>query len=352
VAETRRKTVMVIGAAAGVEYGFPLGTGLRSDIAERTSMVWKDGAFAGGDGRLSDAIEMAWEIAKRTSAEEERKFYRLATKAISEGLTAGTVSSIDSFIYARQKDKRIAHVAKLAIARAILDYEHRSQLLLSQTPDTLNLKFASTTWLAALGQLLFDCQPEELEARLATFTLVVFNYDRVIEHFLHRVLQVHHGVSTDNASQILKSLKIFHPYGQVGSLPWQGGGLPVPFGVDAEAETLLRVADGLRTYTEGTDPGESEIEVIRERLRECERLAFLGFGYLPINMKLLSYPTALGKLQRSCYGTAVLVSEHNRGVFKADIERHLPAGYRKNLELTGHTCAELLRAYWEPLSRP
>lgn len=345
----RTKTVFVIGAGAGDGCGLPLGSVLMDDVAKRTDLKWEGGNLVAGDGRLSSAIELAHEVAKRTSSENEQKLYRDATRSISDGLVMGTYASIDDYIGV-QGDRRITEVAKIAVTRSILECERNSQLVLEKKPDTLVRTNVRTTWLPLLCRLLFTCPLEEVEKRLSTFTLINFNYDRVIKHVLHNALQVHYrGVSAADATRILKSLKIIHPYGHVGRLLWeQEPGPKVPFGADADTETLLTVARGLRTMSEGSES--SDMTDAHERLRECERLVFLGFGFLESNMQLLSYPERLGKRTRACFGTSFGVSDHNRGVYKDDIKRLLPA-YSQEPELRRLKCDKLLAAYWETLAR-
>jgi hypothetical protein len=61
-------------------------------------------------------------------------------------------------------------------------------------------------------------------------TLISFNYDRCLEHFLFNALQRLYDVDAKKAADICNNAQIFHPYGAVGALPYQNKNNSVCFG--------------------------------------------------------------------------------------------------------------------------
>ena len=81
-------------------------------------------------------------------------------------------------------------------------------------------------------------------------TLISFNYDRCLEHFLFNALQRLYDVDAKKAADICNNAQIFHPYGAVGALPYQNKNNSVCFGGDQTGNTYVALASQIRTYTE------------------------------------------------------------------------------------------------------
>jgi hypothetical protein len=133
-----------------------------------------------------------------------------------------------------------------------------------------------------------NCQQSELEARFLQVAIVCFNYDRCIEHYLYLALQNYYGMNAQEAATVLQSLEVFHPYGTVGNLSWsrprQGS---IEFGATPTAQQLVELSSQLRTFTEGSDEGSTDIARVRAVLADTERIAFLGFAFHRLNVELL-----------------------------------------------------------------
>jgi len=59
-------------------------------------------------------------------------------------------------------------------------------------------------------------------------------------------LQDYYNISGDEASEALRCLTIFHPYGVVGPLPWQGQENAMEFGEIRNSSRLLRASKGIK----------------------------------------------------------------------------------------------------------
>ena len=111
--------------------------------------------------------------------------------------------------------------AKLAIVRVILQEEGESKrkILPDSSPPVFNFKLMDGTWYPAFMQV-FESPREALPERLQSVSLVVFNYDRCVEHYLYVHLQMVYGYSPTEAAELVGNMQIYHPYGTVGNLPW------------------------------------------------------------------------------------------------------------------------------------
>jgi len=310
----------VLGAGSSFEANMPTGSELKGKIA--SSLSFKVDEFrrlAGGDDRLREAM---YALGKRPGNTRSVNDYYSAARRICAGMPQAP--SIDNFIDSHRSNTTIAEVGKLAIASAILKAERNSTLYVSpeNIHNTLNFSRVSDTWFNAFFQLIcLNSQEGDLPARLSRVRVVTFNYDRTLEHFLFHSIQNYYGSSPERAAEILSHLTVFHPYGQVGTLPWQNFGVAVPFGGDMQSSALIQVANTLRTFTEGTSEQESQIEEIRTSIFEAEILTFLGFAFHELNLQLLfgSQRDIPLRLSKQVFGTAMGLSESNKRAITAEL---------------------------------
>jgi hypothetical protein len=347
-----RSLVLVIGAGASKEASLPVGGELKRQIADALDIRFdRRGRRLGGD----DLIAEAYNIFAATSAGRYGDINPLlrASWRIRDAMPQAI--SIDSFIDTHRSDELIAVCGKLAIARCILAAESNSSLKVdtSNIYNKMNFGRLEGTWYNAFFQLLTEsCPKQDLPSRFAAVAIICFNYDRCIEHYLHSALQNYYALTPVEATNALEDLEIYHPYGTVGALPWQDPGGGFEFGASPRAKQLVAFAEQIRTFSEGTDPDESDVSAIRESLSMAERIAFLGFAFHRLNLELL-FPTELPSTEargRSVYATAVGISKADADVISRDLSR-LGAidddGVHIRIDLT---CVQLFREYWRSLS--
>jgi hypothetical protein len=168
-----------------------------------------------------------------------------------------------------------------------------------------------------------------------------FNYDRCIEHFLHHALQLHFGIGVSDATAVMETLRIFHPYGTVAELPWQNNQEGVPFGHTANRATMKLMGSRIRTYTEQIED-DGVLKTIREEVMLADTLVFLGFSYHPENMKLLNPGKECATTQ--IFGTAFDISDSNREIVLDDIRNLIGKSLRQNRMRDG-----IHPFVWEPI---
>lgn len=347
----QQATVFVLGAGASNEVGLPVGFDLKTDITKCLNFQSEGGRIRSGDPVVLDALK----IAAKSGAFGTRPFTDIIGAGRRIAYAMPQAISIDNFIDVHNGDKIVELAGKLAIARAILQAEKKSKLKLLITEDGATISFheISNTYLSFLFQLLTENRKfENLQARLRRVAFVVFNYDRCIEHYLHYAVRNYYGVTAQDATLVLTSLRVFHPYGSIGALPTQPNGTAVDFGAETTAHQLLSLAAQIKTFTEGTDPNSSDILEIRDALHLSTRIVFLGFAYHKLNIKLFSLPSAPKEdnASRRVYGTAVGISASDIGLITEELADCLNC-YPQLIELRKDLrCAGLFGEYWRSLS--
>ena len=346
---SNKKTLYIVGAGASREAGLPTGHKLKETIADLLDMRFDFSEQISGDDYICDALRIY--VSQPEIQEKDINPYLHAARRIRDAMPQAI--SIDSFIDTHNGDKKIELCGKLAIVRSILDAERNSKLYIdpSNSNNRLNFSALEKTWYASFMKLLSEnCTKENLPKRLKSVALIVFNYDRCIEHFLYNSLQNYYGLKPHEAEKLVNEIEIYHPYGVVGNLPWQGD-QSVPFGAEPDAQILLTLAHQIKTFTEGTDPESSNIAAIHDRVSRANPIVFLGFAYHKLNMELL-WPK--GRIfnttePRSCFGTAMGISEHDC----ERIKREMSPSYKRTmtaLEIRKDLhCCDLFKEYWRSL---
>jgi hypothetical protein len=149
---------------------------------------------------------------------------------------------------------------------------------------------------------------EDMEQAFKNVTIINFNYDRTLEHFLYSALQSDYDLSEPEARKALATFKVIRPYGVIGGLEWQEDGR-LPFGekLHQDHERLFSLAKGIRTYTEQIT-GEL-LQQIQPTMERARLVIFLGFGYHQQNMNLLRAKSA--EAWRRAFGTVKGIEPEN-----------------------------------------
>src|SRR4029079_4092856 len=109
--------------------------------------------------------------------------------------------SIDAIID-QHESERVERMGKLGIALEILRAEAQSKL---KPPgegryDELSLDRCKDTWLPRLGRLVVESRKvSDLKRIFENLTIITFNYDRCIEHYLPFSLVSHYGITLQQA---------------------------------------------------------------------------------------------------------------------------------------------------------
>jgi hypothetical protein len=346
-----KNTVFIIGAGASKEANLPTGNELKTSIASYLDMRFDTfgSRLEHGDHKI---VEVLHQLVRQPNGQRgDINPYLHEAWHIRDALPQAI--SIDNFIDAHRGNEKIALCGKLGIVRSILESEARSLLKVNvdRANPTINFKSLSNTWYVPFFQQLTEnCGVEDLEERFQYLTLIIFNYDRCVEHYIYFALQNYYKVSAEVAANLVTRIRIIHPYGSVGTLPWIERNNSVQFGLDPHPEQLLQIASQIKTFTEGTDPDSSEIIEIRNVMAETDRLVFVGFAYHKLNMQLISPEQDSGenKSKINCYATTLGISASD----KEFITEQIKSIYQRDIKIkmSDSTCGNFFNEYWRSLS--
>lgn len=347
-----KNTVFIIGAGASKEANLPIGNELKREISSLLDMRFDDWGMKQESGsiRIVEALRLL--VRQPDGREGDINPYLQEARHIRDALPQAI--SIDSFIDAHREKDKIALCGKLAIVQSILEAEKRSLLNFgkSRVDSTINFVALEKTWYIPFFKLLTeDCGKNDLIERLKSITLIIFNYDRCIEHFIYYALQNYYRISGNEVAELVESIKIYHPYGLVGSLPWLDRKGSMHYGEVPNSQQLLELYKKIKTYTEGTDPASSEIKEIKERMHLANRLVFLGFAFHKLNMKLISprwFSEETGFSTIECFATTYEISDSDKEVIGQQI-REL---YKQtvNVKMVNLACKEFFKEFWRSLN--
>ncbi|HLP48134.1 MAG TPA: hypothetical protein VK469_19480 [Candidatus Kapabacteria bacterium] len=348
-----QNTVYVIGAGASKEANLPTGYELKGKIIQALDIRHDFQQQFSGDYIITEALRIS---VKRTDNRNSsiNQYITNAAWLIRDALPLAI--SIDNFIDAHRDDDKIALCGKLAIVQSILEAEKNSPLYFESSNKDSKIPFLNLekTWYNRFFQLLTEsCEKNDLQERFESVTLIIFNYDRCIEHFIYYALQNYYRVTGHEAAELVKAINIYHPYGDVGSLPWQNREpvsdkkLVMEFGKEPEPEQLLELSNNIKTFTEGTDPQSSEISEIRRHLKLADRVVFLGFAFHPMNMQIIT-PENTYNNPVKVFATTLGISDSDKEVISAQIKKSLPG--RNSVSMMNKTCYEFFGEYWRSLS--
>jgi hypothetical protein len=341
------KAIFVIGAGASKEANLPTGLELKGKIANLVDIRFQRySSQISGDHLITEALRSL--VRKEEGGTRDINPYLHEGWHIRDALPLAI--SIDNFIDSQRDNEKIKLMGKLGIVRSILEAENRSLLFYDKTRVESSIKYGNIieTWYLPFFQLLTEnCEKKELSKRLSKIVLIIFNYDRCVEHFLHEAIQQYYKTDRNEAAELLSSIEIFHPYGKVGSLPWESDGFKIDFGAEPSAEDLLRLSDEIKTFTEGTDPDSSEILTIKSNIMTAKILVFMGFAFHKLNMSLIS-PQDIQKTSVKCFASAFGLSDSDKIAVKDQISRLYQADVDINIATL--PCYKFLTEYWRSLA--
>jgi hypothetical protein len=345
----RRNTLFVIGAGASKEVGLPTGAELAESIADKLDLRFEFSRLRSGDPTIAELLH---KHARNNNANSNE--YYAAGRQIGRGIRYSR--SIDEYINKHRDNRLMQLCAKLAIVRSIMEAERRSHLFVNENKvnsDSARVEEVNKSWMLEFCRTLLDGRTiEEVNNLFDGISFIIFNYDRCVEQFLFHAIQRCYGLRVDAASEALRSLKIIHPYGSLGPLPWQDREFGVAFGggIHDEAD-ILSLSSRIRTLYE-QEQEQSDFRAIQTIVEAAEIIVCLGFGYHPQNLEMLK-PAGETALRR-IYGTAY--GESEAGV-EAIRERLLAVVGNNVIRSTHHVkvhnemrCADLVREYTRVLS--
>lgn len=328
----RPNTVFVIGAGASAEVGLPVGVDLMKEISKRLQFKAKFRDLLSGDPHIYAALQQCYP--------EEINIYFEKGRQISEGLTLAT--SIDNYLFEHGRDDEIRRLSKVAILTTLLEKERNGALKIIDN-KYINFDSSANSWFGKFAKKLFE--QRSIDKIFNGISVINFNYDRCLEHYLRFAVQRYYHVSIDEAESILSGMEIVHPYGGLGELASMRGreSNKIAFGNNVPSEHLFEFSENIRTFHE-QDRDADDFKKIKRIVNQADHFIFLGFGFLPQNIDLLR-PSRRSK-SRSVKATAYCASDFNRKEIARQLKLNFSSHPSASIEITTETCSAFFDEYW------
>ncbi|MDT0507490.1 hypothetical protein [Novosphingobium sp. MMS21-SN21R] len=280
----RTRTTLIVGAGASAELQFPGNAELMSRIIQGYDFERTNSETSTRDGQL--LLRNIYKLAERLG--KQVKDVAAAADRLRNACRLGR--SIDSVMEQYDHDAMVVACAKLAITYFMGQAEARASLRdTPRVPGELPLQGkVAEYWIYQLGQLITSGVPRsKIGQTLEQITIINFNYDRSVEHFLPYALVMAYGIELKEAQSVIaEKLNVIHPHGTIGRLPWQRGDAPqAEWGVE-QPWNLHAIAAQLKSLHERHSE-RNAVRDIRLAVAGAKRLVFLGFGFQPQNVDLL-----------------------------------------------------------------
>ncbi len=219
--------------------------------------------------------------------------------------------TIDRFL---QNRPDFESIGKLAIAATLIPFEHDSIIPLFspwKARPEIQARLAEGWYRYFAGQLNLSAT----DWGRGLLTIVTYNYDRSLEHYLFTILKSSCGKSAEECWKIFRGIPIIHVYGQLGLYNPAGTGLV--YGSPLELPIAREAAKNIWIMHESKDQG--VIQQVHEAIREAEIICFLGFGYHRENLAPLEIES--GMSGKTVLGTARGLTKGERR--RLDLDRYV-----------------------------
>ena len=243
-----RPTVLILGAGASVDYGFPTGRRLlRHIISDLASSGWQKGIIS----------ELGFEDAD--------------IEAFRSELIGSGQPSVDAFLESREE---WLSLGKAAIAARLVPEEKEAEV------TGRNEKMR---WYEYLREQLGTTEEDVAENHLS---IITYNYDRSIEFYLFTAFKNSYGMSDGDALQLLSTIPIVHVHGQLAKLDVDGSTDGRRYLPHQDINAIKKAIAGIKVLHE-TTISSPELEEARALISNASLICIIGFGYLATNLKRL-----------------------------------------------------------------
>jgi hypothetical protein len=302
-------TVLIVGAGASVDFGYPLGPSLLKNIVNSLESARKALIQGHRPKSSSDAEWLEYKYWHFWESMQSRGFLEAELQGFISVARNQTISSIDRFL---RDHPELSKIGKYLLALEILSctYEKR-QGAHSETLHPFPRDYSMPNGLFWIQHLINELRegastPQELQKN--KITIVTFNYDVELEQAFEAQFantSVHRGAKWQDC------LEIIHVYGEV-TKPMQNF---------ERGKFLNDVATSLSTLSiigEGSASTnwDAKVKAIRQKIISAQRLISIGFSFDPANIEVLG-------LERSGVGEKLSVLNYDRNSGVSRILRDL-----------------------------
>lgn len=284
-----KKTVLILGAGASQPYGFPTARDLKTRVLRYdVDRIIKSGNPGPLWSYLFDSF----------SQDKCLNFYNAFRRSGKQ--------SVDAFLEHRYE---FLEIGKGLISVVLISCE-----------DERSLFTEHYRW--------YEYFYGKLNTRFDDFyqnniSVITFNYDRSIEHYLLTTIQNDYGKTEEDAVNVLKSIPIIHLHGKLGDLPALTDGNGRAYSPIITPENLEICIENIKIIHEGEGiEGDPEFSDAYRFLSDAEVVCFLGFGYDKTNLDRLKVQEIFNgqKIFCSSYGLTHKECMHASNYIQGDTE--------------------------------
>ncbi|HPG39915.1 MAG TPA: hypothetical protein PLP19_11385 [bacterium] len=310
------KVVLVLGAGASYNYGFPTAKELREEI-NRFDF----------DKLLKD-----------------QNYYPQSIKLISEGLNLirnnfyeSNIFSIDAWlaieenIIAREAGKYvITALLTKCEERSIVEYVNpfnRDRIPIFKDRDS----YTVNDWYSILFNNIVKTAKklEDFAEDAKNLSIITFNYDQSLEaYFQKSIKKAYYGKNDKDYVKQLNNIRILHVYGKIR--PYQSD---ISFwGYNSDPNNIYERSKDIKIIPEVREESE-ELKEIKSIIKEADKIFFIGFSYDEENLKKLGIPDTFQIKEKKVYGTSIGLYEGEVKKIKTLIRgTRIPSKYSLNLQ--------------------
>jgi hypothetical protein len=214
--------------------------------------------------------------------------------------------SVDAFL---ENQPDFLKVGKAAIAAALIPYENQ---------DMIEQRNSHMKW---YEYLFHQLGPNITDLEQSHLTVVTFNYDRSLEYFLYNALARAFGLDHEGTLALYTRTPIIHLHGSLGPphfISTEGRG----YSKTLDLKSLITAISSIRIpRAEKID--EAPFDLAGKAINEAEVLCFLGFAYLPQNIRRLGIQMLE---QRLMFGSAYHLPRNDISRAQREIPGHVTFG--------------------------
>lgn len=358
------KTVIILGAGASKDYGFPVGNALIKNILNKEEngfCTYRDTNELGTQNRIFDFKDLEQLLNEMSSSADEKSSienmikrsgdrylrmnqFELIRKFIS-GLKLYRNSQIDYFLRTFSKYEKFG---KVMISLEILKQEAVAidKIRTGNFKSEDQNKKDGQDWIGSLFANLIQKakKPEDLKTISDNLTIVTFNYDLLLEHYLNEFCQGDDewGKSLE---EFKKNLKIIHIYGKLGRFEWESEeNLKNIYGEEVfktfalrrnneqfgflstkyDYEKISSLSEGIKVI--GGDKHKADLLHIKQARNaiyhpQCKKIFFFGFGFDKNNLTDCLQASRDKFKGKNVYCTIYDEGDHER--IKMSVDEHI-----------------------------
>lgn len=300
--------VLVLGAGASAEYGFPTGQEL---VVQMLKYL---------DPALQGTMKNDYLVALNDAGFPAKRIV-----AFRNALAEARVDSVDAFL---AKQRGLRRIGRAAIAASLIPYEDQEG---ARRPPN------KPGWFELLFRAMTQSRDPFEENALSVIT---FNYDRSFEHLMFVALRGLYPGGLRGARRRLQSIPLVHLHGSLGSYPPLNRGLGRSYVATLDGSSIKKAEKAIKIIPDddehdGPLDSDDDFERAYGLLCEAELVVLLGFGFNSLNVNRLALSEYVDPNVR-IIATSKELTDAAMHEFRDN------AGIRANFDHFDLTCTELL----------